>query len=237
VSAARAVNNSCRTCLWFRPFRPLSQLLIRELGAGDPQVTGELLKVMQDERARQDAEAQQKVELHRLEAAEWPIRPTMSDYCGFQEQEDVYLIHEVKNPDGKCGHYEEDDQVQRTCGTCRHREDGGGPARDEAQLALREQLAANSAALGQGGGLSQLEEYKGMVSSIKALEAAQAYYAGRLVHKRPDYLPTCALKNTKTEFVPCCVQNPHETCRDWQTRMSLTQALGLIGQGSHGTRP
>jgi hypothetical protein len=49
-------------------------------------VVSELLKIMQDEREKKDAEASMKVETFRQGRTEWAIRPAMSDYCGLRER-------------------------------------------------------------------------------------------------------------------------------------------------------
>src|SRR5262249_23658894 len=149
----------------------------------------------------------------------------------------------LKNRAFTCDDYKEpDDDVRRTCTTCRYQSQGGGAARDAAHYKRLEELSTNAAALGTGGGTGQLEEYRSFVGTTKALEVAQAYYAGKLVYKRPDYLPICTHPSymTDTDFVPCCMQNPHDTCAEWEprapvpdvARMSYTEALELLQRGA-----
>jgi hypothetical protein len=225
----------CTTCRFFRPFRPMSQLLARELGIADPQLVSELLKMMQDERQKQDAEASQKVEVHRQEQLEWRTRPEMSDYCGLREADGVYLIHELKNPDGECEDHRPAEP--RPCSTCRHRVAGEGDANDQRMIARYGELARNAASLGQGSGDQGLKDYVSRIGVVKSFEAAQAYYAGKLTFRPPGYLPYCARYSADPDFVPCVVRNPHDRCEGWEVkaeaaqrpRDELTDALAALG--------
>jgi hypothetical protein len=208
-------------------------LLLRDLGHDEAQVVGEILKMMPDERSKQDAEMKQKVELMRLaqsqqvnqdleklplEALRWLSRPTMTDYCGLKEQQEVALIHELKNINGRCGHdgsYAPHDKKQRSCATCRHCRMGGGKARDAAHFERLKQLTLNATAMDQGSAMHQWDEFRQFVASAKSLEAAAAYYSARIVNQAPEYLPYCSLNPSDAEFIPCAVRNPHDECSDW----------------------
>lgn len=219
----------CRDCRWFRPFRPLSQVVLRDLGADEPKVVEQMLKVMQDERQTQDAEMKMKIELLRLaesglanpraaalpvERQMWLARPTMTDHCGLKEREGVYFLHELKNLGGSCKDFKPHDPEPHSCRTCRHRCTGGGEARDRQQYLVLERLALNSAALEKGNGQKHLDEYREFVATTKTLEAAQACYSGRMTQNRPDYLPVCGHKDA-VEFTPCAVRNQYDACEDW----------------------
>jgi len=207
---------NCRKCRFFRPYRPLSQLLARELGLYDAQVASQLVSIMQDEYRVKGNEAQKRTELMIQGEEKWDQKPAMSDYCGFQESKQIFLLYEMKNPDGKCGDFKELDGTRKECSTCQHRIIGEGEARDRHAIQEYKQLAANSAALGEGGGGDQgLANYIQRIGAVKVFEAAQSYYAGKLTFRKPDYLQVCALYSTDRDFVPCVVQNPHEVCGVW----------------------
>ena len=136
----------CHTCTHFRPVRPLSQLLARELGTTESQVLSELMKIMQDEREVQDAEASLKVEQLRIDEPDpmWRSRPQMSDYCGLEETRGIYRLHEIKNANLGCNDHRAIEV--KTCATCRHRREGSGPAEDDVQFARIRRLEADAAA-------------------------------------------------------------------------------------------
>jgi hypothetical protein len=202
---------------------------MRDLGADEPKVVEQLLNVMQDQRKTQDAEMKMKVELLRLAESElanprvaalwverqmWPTRPTMADHCGLKERDGIYFLHELKNLGGGCKDFKPRDSEPHACRTCRHRCTGGGEARDRQQYLVLGHLAVNAAALGEGNGQKQLDDYREFVATTKTLEVAQACYSGRMTQSRPDYLPVCGHKDA-TDFTPCAVRNQYDTCEDW----------------------
>lgn len=203
----------CATCDAFRSFRPLTQLLARELGIADQQLVSELLRMMQDEREKQDAEAKHKVELLRLDEVEWRTRPQMSDCCGLREKEGHWLLHELKNRNGGCDDHHQ--AAVRACVACGHRSPGDGEARDRAMIDRFHEVGRDAAALGQGGTEQALSNFVQRIGMLKAFEAAQAYYAGKLTFRPPEYLSFCRVYSTAEEFVPCAVKNPHDRCPLW----------------------
>src|SRR5690242_16769650 len=96
--------NRCKECKYLREARPLSHALARELGS-DEEVITELSRIMKDERQKQDAEAKLKNMLLLNERMNWPTRPAMTSYCGVSEDEDIFLVWELKNPNQDCGDY------------------------------------------------------------------------------------------------------------------------------------
>lgn len=205
---------NCRNCRFFRPYRPLSQLLARELGLSDAQVASQLLSIMQDEYRVKGNEAQKRTELMIGGKEKWDQKPSMSDYCGFQESKGIYFLYEMKNSAGNCGDFKELDGTRLECTTCQYRIIGDGEAKDRQEIQKYKQLSTNSAALGQGGGDHGLANYIQRIGAVKAFEAAQSYYAGKLTFRQPDYLQTCGFHSTSRDFVPCVVQNPHDICSD-----------------------
>lgn len=209
------MQKNCKDCRFFRPYRPLSQLLARELGLNDERLTSQLVTIMQDEYRVKGNEAQKKAELMIKDEVKWDQKPTMSDYCGYQESKGLYFFYEVKNADGNCADFQERDGAHKECATCQHRIVGDGETKDRQAIEEYKRLGMNSAALGHGGGDQGLGNYIQRIGTIKSFEAAQSYYAGKLTFRKPDYLQTCGLHSTSRDFVPCVVQNPQEVCSDW----------------------
>ena len=229
------MQSRCEECRFLRRFRPMSQLLAQDLGTADQPLVSELLKIMQEERQQRDAEAELKSKLFENRDVSWPYRPRLSDYCGCEEDNGRYLVHELKNRDGCCADWQRGETKARGCGDCRHQRRGEGGARDERKLAELAQLAANAAALSLGS-QDQATNYRQLAGTRKAFEAAQAFYAGRVTGNPPEYLSTCAKNSTPGNVMPCVVQNPNSTCGDWSAdtqamtapasgRPSLTDAL------------
>ena len=224
------MNRPCATCRFHREVRPLTERLVRDLGAEEIQLVNELTKMMQEERQKADAEADQLTELLRKEADHhWPIHPEMTSYCGLRETDEEYFATQLKNPAAQCRDHRPGPRAVHACATCVHRVTGGGPERDRQHFAKLSELAANGAAVGLPAGISQLEEFKSFVATTKARESVQAFYGRKLTHQPPEYLPTCGKHSTSTEFIPCAVQNPHDVCPDWSPSNGTPAASPLDG--------
>lgn len=209
---------TCAKCKHFRSFRPLSQLLARELGVNDRETASELTKIMKEEREIQDQEAEELVELKRQGEAEWRHQPQMSDHCGLVESQQTYLIHQIKNKNGDCADYDSQQSMQRLCGSCRYQSKPTGVEKDLDKIAFYEKLAANAASLQQGGGDQGLGNYIELIGVKKSFEAAQCHYAGKLTDRRPDYLAICEQFSTERDFIPCVVHNRNDACSGWAAR-------------------
>jgi hypothetical protein len=211
------MTTNCDKCQFFRPYRPLSQLLARDLGIDDQPLVAELLKMMQDERQKRDEEAELKVKLLGDRVEQWPYEPMMTDYCGLLEAKSVFLFHEMKNRSGTCDRFK-DRETPRPCQECRYLHTTRGPERDKAWIAELAKLAENSAAVGQAGGDQGMANYVQLVGTKKAFEAAQSYYAGKITMREPEYLAWCERHSTENDFVPCALHNRHDRCPDWDER-------------------
>jgi hypothetical protein len=94
-------------------------------------------------------------------------------------------------------------------------------------------MALDAAIVGHNGA-NLLEQYQQRITARKAHEAARAYFEGKITHERPDYLPICAEYSDEPalEFVPCAIQNPHDTCPGWTPQdeepRSLAEALRIL---------
>jgi hypothetical protein len=204
----------CDDCRHLRRFRPISQLLAQDLGTAEQGLVSELLKIMQEERQQRDSEAELKAKLFENRDMRWPYRPHISDYCGRNEENGEYLVHELKNRDGSCDDWQRGTLVPRRCGDCQHQRLGGGSARDVRTLAELAQISASSAVLGLGA-KDETSNYIELVGTRKAFEAAQAFYAGRVTGNPPEYLSNCVRYSTPGNNIPCVVQNPNASCVGW----------------------
>jgi hypothetical protein len=220
---------NCKNCRFFRPYRPLSQLLARELGHNDAQVASQLVSIMQDEYRVKGNEAQKRAELMITEEVKWDEKPAMSDYCGFLESKGVYFIYEIKNAGGECKDFKKLDNTRHECATCQHQILGDGEAKDRQAIQEYKQIATNSIALDKGGDHG-LGEYIQRISMVKAFEAAQSYYAGKLTFRQPDYLSICGVYSTDRDFVPCVLQNPHEVCNDYTDRVAKQVEISSLNE-------
>ncbi len=230
------MDKHCNQCRHYRAYRAMTQRLIRDLGADDVQLMGELIRMMQQERQQQESEAAQLQHLVRQDHQQWESRPEMTDYCGLHDDRGIGYVAALKNTDADCVDYETTTNETKDCASCRHRIIPGGPDRDASHLAELAALSANATALGQHNGTTQVDEYKNYISISKTLEAAQAFNAKRVSYQRPDYLPLCAKRSVGANFALCVVENPHDTCADWealrgapaQSTGSGWQSLGAI---------
>lgn len=207
----------CSRCRHFRPFRPMSQLLVRELGRFEQQFLTQVVTILQDERQIQDEEATMLVELLRRDLDRWDARPSMSDYCGLHESADIFLLHEVKNRDGDCRNFDPAPRPCSPCRTCRYRTPGVGPEEDQRVLAELRRLAINASAAGISPSAQDMANHLQLIGASKAFEAAQSYYIGRFLFEPPKYLSSCAAVSTSEEHIPCLVRNPDDVCADWSS--------------------
>ncbi len=207
---------NCQTCRHFRPYQPLSQGLSHELGIDFTELVSELMKMMQDERQRRDEEAGLKLKLLGDRAEAWPYPPSMSSWCAVREDEGVYLLFEVKNRGQRCTDHAPAEDAECACQGCVHRRAPTGPDRDAAVLHRIGALQQGAAVAGQKADGPTAEDYRKLVGTRRALEAAQAYYAGKMTHRPPEYLSVCGLHSTARDSVPCVVQNPYLACPDRQ---------------------
>ena len=205
----------CDRCRHFRPFRPMSQRILRELGRFDQQLISQLVSIIQDERQVQDEEATMLVELFRRDLDRWDARPAMSDYCGAREVEGVFLLHEVANRDGDCPGYDPGPRPSWSCHTCDHRVLGDGPAGDQKTMDELKALALEAVPAGMNPSTQDMTGHLQLVGASKSFEAAQAYYLGRFLFERPRYLSSCTAGSTAVEYAACVVRNPDDGCADW----------------------
>jgi uncharacterized protein YjiS (DUF1127 family) len=218
----------CANCRHFRPLRPLSELLMRDLGVSrhEPELMNAYRRMIEDERECQDAEADHRRELVQGRQLEWRHRPMMSDYCGKREREGKFLVAELKNDGGQCRDHEGRLPQPRPCATCRYHNSGDGAARDRQQLNELRRLALNDVVL-ERGGKDWIDEYHRSIDLKKAQEASQVHAAGK-AYQKPSYLPVCLNHRPFDEFVPCAVRNPHAACDDWAAPMSLQEAIAAV---------
>lgn len=212
----------CGNCRFLRRFRPLSQLLARDLGTNDQPVVAELLRIMQEERQQRDAEAELKAKLFENRDERWPYRPHVSDYCGVREARGEFVVHELRNRGGRCGEWKPGEEERRECSTCAHQLLGTGDQRDQRELQEIALVEQNAAALGKSAP-SLAANYIQRAGTKKAFEAAQAYYAGRLTGEPPEYLSSCRKYSTSGNVIPCVAQNPNGSCQGWDAKAGQPQ--------------
>lgn len=233
------MNQHCSNCRFYRIFRPASQLLMRDLvpkrdlGREDEKLQGFFHEVSKREEDIKDSEAEHLRILVSQREKEWDYTPTMSHYCGKQEDEGKFLVWQVKNENLQCRDHDAGARESRPCATCRHRATGGGKERDQQELVTLRQLIANAVSLGQGDGNQMVEEYLKKIASSKSFEANEAYYT-RTLASQPRYLPFCLKYSRNSAFVACAIQNPHDACSGWTApdappEMSLQDAMVLLG--------
>ena len=220
---------TCAKCRHFQRYRPVTQLIARDVGAIEPGLVSELTRLMQDERQKQDAEAEQRLELLRIERVEWPARPAMSDYCALREAEGMFLLYEVKNPDDTCGDYQDGPIVRKECKTCAAYMPQQGEAQTRAMLQRYREMQNLAGAAGETGDQGMVA-YLNSVGGRQAFEAAQAYYFERFSVSPPQYLPVCGHFSTANDFVPCAVANRHDRCAAWRPVPSSTPRAGLFAE-------
>lgn len=214
----------CEQCQHFRRARPLTQDILAEVGDHDTGATHLVLQLMQDERARRDAELTAIRDAFRDPEPnrEWPAKPEMSDYCGLAGQDEVAYFAEVKNftrdcPDSAIGKSDH----ARSCGNCTHRAAPTGRAEDMHSVEELAHLQAEAKIWGSAGDPQAVNELIAHRSARMSLEIGAAYYSRVLTHGPPRYLSHCTRHSRPGHFVPCVVQNRHNACPDWAPTQDL----------------
>ena len=218
----------CARCAHFRRVRPASQLLAATLGTieGGAEVANALAKIVEDEQKLREAEADVKSKEGSADRNLWMTRPMMSEYCGLQENEEIYLICEVKNRGLQCKDFLDGRPEYRACKSCRHHVTSEGRASDHAVEKTYTQMIIGAIAAQASTQTPQslLQSYRGGIAARKALEIAGAYAAKGRVLAKPQYLDYCAHFSTQDEYVVCVLQNPHNTCPAWQNEAQKAES-------------
>src|SRR5712692_7392553 len=115
------MGGSCSQCKHFRRVRPISQILANAIGTSEGAVANALAKIVDDEQKLRDSEAEYKRTKASTEHMSWATRPVMSAFCGQREDEELYLIAEVKNAGLKCEDFRPGRPQPRACTDCVYR--------------------------------------------------------------------------------------------------------------------
>jgi len=229
---ATVMDKPCARCRFYRRFgRPLTDRLEREISGGEAKLKDALTRMKQEELQKGDAEDDQLRQLVREDESQWTVQPETKSYCGLHEARDVFYVAALKNPGNDCDDFQARPPGPRhDCATCHHRVLATGPERDRAHFAALRRIAATAVALGEHGGLSQLNEFREWIATAKIAEATNASQY-RTLSSEPRYLSICARHSRGTSFVPCAVQNPHDDCPDWSSPADAAAASPAKGWG------
>jgi hypothetical protein len=213
-------NDGCRECRHFRTYKPLSEMLLRELRAEQSTtILSELNRFSAAESERRDAETQARIEVVDQGRMEWPLRPSMSDYCGEREDEAVYYLHEVRNVEYNCKGFQRRDRFLVRCSECVSFCVGAGWADDQQ---TREEL---NQAVSRGRDEQSIEQaaqlvqrHQELIDQMKLREANRCLYGLRFADEPPRYLPHCAAYSRENDYVPCLLRNAHNRCPRFESR-------------------
>jgi hypothetical protein len=211
----------------------MSQLLGSVLDTTGPEVANALAKILEDEQKLREAEADMKGKEAAGRDVAWPMQPTMSDYCGLQDADDVYLIAELKNRDLACEDFSTTPAERHACSDCAHRVAASGPDEDRATEQMYLDMIAGGIATKTPteGPQSRLKDLRSGVAARRAVELQGAYFAkGRMLTK-PGYLDYCGYYSTPDEYAVCVLQNPYNTCPQWNAAAAPSVQSAPAGVG------
>jgi hypothetical protein len=188
------------------------------MAAAGAEVATALGKIVEDEQKLREAEAETKSKEGTAGRDLWFARPMTSDFCGFQESEEVYQIAEVKNRGFSCGDFEEGRPERHACEDCIHRVPSAGLENDHAMEAIYTRLITAAIAVQASPQSPQglLQSYRAGEATRKALEITAAYSSKGRMMAKPAYLDHCAKYSTEDEYVVCVLHNTHNTCPGWE---------------------
>ncbi|HVR25553.1 MAG TPA: hypothetical protein VMU26_19825 [Candidatus Polarisedimenticolia bacterium] len=234
---------SCTECVHFRRVQPASQLMAAAIGltAGGSEVANAIAKIVDDEQKLREADADIKSKEGSADRMYWPAKPVMSEYCGLQEQKDIFFICEVKNRELLCKDFQQGQPERHACAECAHRVPAEGNTQDQrmeqsyTQMITRAVVAQASPQGPQG----LLQSYRGGVSARKALEVAGAYAAKGRVLSKPEYLDYCTKFSEKDDYVVCSLQNRHNICWAWEAKEPAGEPAhgGTVSTSLHNSAP
>jgi hypothetical protein len=114
----------------------MNVLLTRALRASDsPGLLKELNQFIARDADRRAKETETRVQVVEQGHMEWPFTPKMSDYCGEQEENGVYYLHEVRNAERDCASFDAQKPKDwpHLCELCQHNVSGAAWERDKAE--------------------------------------------------------------------------------------------------------
>lgn len=203
----------CQKCRHYRKVLRPSVLIKRALDTNDTAVSEAILAIEQDE-ARQAGEEASEIKRKAISGvASWDRKPTVFDACGRDENQDIYLIPDIKNAGGRCKD-EAEQRLQESCATCPHCVVARGPAEDEELWHIYRSIELTSRS-SQG----LLAKHEREVGSKKAAEIQLAYRSrGTSSHEHePRYFDYCGKRRRPgfdaDPYVLCIFVNPHHSCR------------------------
>lgn len=218
------MNAVCARCVNYRRIKSPSQVLATTIAATDSDVASALGKIVEDEHKQRESEANFKKDAAISGRDRWLGRPVMSAFCGVLENDEVYLIAEVKIDGGRCPDFQEGAAVLHHCTDCLHRSAASGVSDDQQVEQIYANMAAQNVAVGMGSSVPDdlLSKHRSGAAARKAFEIGAVYNSqGRLL-SRPQYFDTCNHFSSAHEFVVCTYQNIHNTCPSWQPLNAAT---------------
>ena len=209
----------CTQCSHFRKVRPASQLLaavIKNATSG-AEIDGALGKIGDDEQKLREAEADVKGKEGSADRNLWPSRPMMAEYCGLQEDDEIFYIAEVKNRGQLCEDFERGMPARHACADCANRVPAEGRARDQRMEATYHRMINSAVLVKADPPRDLLQSHRGGAVARKALEISAAYASKGWMLSRPEYFDYCSHFSTEDEYVVCALRNPYNTCARWIT--------------------
>lgn len=187
---------------------------MREINTEEIELINEVMKIMQHERRRQDAEYKELTELRRNNEESWITKPVMTDYCGLNEGKHEYFLHLIKNRDHKCKDFEMRTK-EYSCDSCSYRVQASGIQSDNRRMNEISQDIHTKIAASNDGSTNELNKFLLKIGTIKAYELSQAFHSGIFYKKHPKYLSVCEYYSSEVKSVSCTVINKHDACKKY----------------------
>jgi hypothetical protein len=206
------VERRCNQCAHFRPRRNLAENLRLANSLDTAQTVSQIMDTQQRLLGQEEG---LKVELLASHRERWPFKPQVQAYCGVREDQNVYLVHEIKNRDGDCDDFAPDhEQARRPCETCVHRRAAAGRDRD-ARVPMDVISPANSYMDTNKSNTSTIDTVTPVSRSHANEEMLLALHTGGTLPQPPSYYAHCGKYSSPGKYVICTVKNPHGRCGGW----------------------
>jgi hypothetical protein len=208
----------CERCTHFRPKRQLEELL--KLTTDRP--SSALDDIRKSQQQWEEDESQTLLDLLIAGDKTWPGRspPRILPYCGLEEQQRKYLVHESKDAGERCKDFvSRAETPYASCWKCAHRREARGPKRDLEERRDYGWFYDNETSYS---GKNYSPDYDGLKRVRHSLEERiaerisaamlQALHSNGEMDTVPEYYDYCGKFSKAGAYVLCRVFNYHFRC-------------------------
>jgi hypothetical protein len=233
----------CEYCLHFRPQRNLEQLLKLETDRPSPV----LRDIRERDKEWEETESETLIDLLLSGQRAWPGEspPRVLPYCGLEEEQRRFLVHESKNAGERCRDFVRAfDTPLGFCSDCTHREKAWRPARDREELQHAARVGfdiadVNASYRGQSdpsGWHAMRRSLSEGIDERKSDDMLAALESGGETQRLPGYYDYCRKFSQGGPYVLCRVRNYYGRCPRYSAREQTAAPPAVRPAAPDGTK-